>query len=98
MCVDMSNVLKGQQFMTFMVFLFFSNDRSLLLQYCASQAPPAFLSWVCILFCLLSLHFLFMEAWLAKFYLRCKMAMQYVKWQCISIDIFPHMCAIFSAK
>ncbi len=29
-------------------FVFFSNDRSLLLLYCASQAPPAFLSWVCI--------------------------------------------------
>ncbi len=65
MCVEVSHVFKGTAVHDIhgVSFILFYNDRSLLLLYCASQAPPAFLSWVCILFCLLTLQFLFMEAY-----------------------------------
>ncbi len=74
MCVDVSHVLKGQQFMTFMVFLFFSNDRSLLLLYCASQAPPCILimGLYSVLF-IIATVFIYGSIWLAKFNLKCKM-------------------------
>ncbi len=52
MCVDVSHVLKGQKLIHGVSFLMTC------LLYCTSQAPPAFLSWVCISIYLLTV-FLF---------------------------------------